>query len=52
MYRAGGGAVTGIGVGGGLAATGAPIIGAIVLAAVLVFVGLLVLRSAKLRRNN
>jgi hypothetical protein len=50
MYRG----VGGIGVvgGGGLAATGAPIFGAIVLALALVAVGLLLLRSGRVRKSN
>jgi len=50
MYRG----VGGIGVvgGGGLAATGAPIFGAIVLALALVTVGLLLLRSGRVRKGN
>jgi hypothetical protein len=41
-----------VGAGGGLAATGAPIFGALVLAAGLVIVGLLLLRTSKVRKSN
>jgi hypothetical protein len=49
MYRTGGITVVG---GGGLAATGAPIFGALVMAAGLILVGLLLLRSSKVRKTN
>lgn len=51
MY--GGKGVGGVGaVGGGLAVTGVPILMAIALAMVLLFVGLLVLRAAKVRGSE
>jgi hypothetical protein len=51
MY--GGKGVGGVGaVGGGLAATGVPILMAVALAMVLLFVGLLTLRAAKMRDSQ
>lgn len=50
MYRGVGG-ISVVG-GGGLAATGAPIFGAILLAVGLVVVGLLLLRSGRVRKSN
>lgn len=46
----GGGGV--VGIGGGLAATGVPIMMTIGLALILVLVGLLLLRSTSMRRNQ
>lgn len=52
MYGGKGGGVVGVGVGGGLATTGAPIALTLILAFAVVLAGLLLLRWGKVRRGE